>query len=55
MTPGALIFMLVAWTAVLGTMVWAFSRILASQKKTDGTSYLDADVTIDEHVPPPAA
>ena len=35
MSAGALIFMLVAWVAVLGTMVWAFARILKVQATKD--------------------
>ncbi len=31
MSTGALIFLIVSWTAVLGTMVWAFARILQVQ------------------------
>lgn len=46
--------MLVAWTAVLGTMIWAFSRILMSQKRRDATPDPDDDMTIDERVPPTA-
>ena len=54
MTPGALIFMLVAYTAVLGTMVWSFARILASQRQRDATPDPDDDMTIDQRVPPTA-
>ncbi len=54
MSTGALIFMLVAWTAVLGTMVWAFTRILRSQATRDATPDPDDDMTIDQRVPPTA-
>ncbi len=33
MSTGALIFMLVSWTGVLGTMVWAFARIIKVQAR----------------------
>lgn len=38
MSTGALIFMLVSWTAVLGTMIWSFAKILKIQagKDADG-------------------
>lgn len=35
MSTGALIFMLVSWTGVLGTMVWAFARIIKVQATKD--------------------
>ena len=35
MTTGALIFMLVAWTFVLGLMFWSFHKILRGQKHFD--------------------
>jgi hypothetical protein len=35
MTPGALIFMLLAWAFVLGLMFWSFGRILKGQKHFD--------------------
>lgn len=46
--------MLVSWTAVLGTMVWSFSRILTSQKRRDETPDPGDDMRIDERVPPTA-
>ncbi len=35
MSTGALIFMLVSWTGVLGTMVWSFAKILKIQAGKD--------------------
>jgi hypothetical protein len=35
MSAGALIFMLVSWTFVLGLTFWSFARILRSQKHFD--------------------
>lgn len=32
MTPGALVFMLLSWTFVLGLMAWSFWRILRDPK-----------------------
>ena len=46
--------MLVSWTAVLGTMVWAFARILSSQARRAETPDPGDDMTIDERVPPTA-
>lgn len=46
--------MLISWTAVLGTMVWSFARILQSQKRRDATPDPGDDMTIDERVPPTA-
>ena len=39
MTTGALIFMIMAWTFVLGLTTWAFRRLLSTPK--------------DEKLPPP--
>jgi hypothetical protein len=54
MSTGALLFMLTSWTAVLGTMVWSFSRILSSQSRRAATPDPGDDMTIDERVPPTA-
>lgn len=54
MTTGALIFMIVSWTAVLGTMIWAFARILGSQAKRDATPDPHDDMTTNQRVPPTA-
>ena len=35
MSTGALIFMLAAWTFVLGLMGWSFARILSGKKHFD--------------------
>jgi hypothetical protein len=35
MTAGALIFMLVSWTFVLGLTLWSFTRILSGKKHFD--------------------
>ena len=35
MTTGALIFMLVSWTFVLGLMGWSFGKILRGKKHFD--------------------
>ncbi len=35
MSTGALIFMLVSWTFVLGLTFWSFARILRTQKHFD--------------------
>ena len=35
MTTGALLFMLTAWAAVLGLMIWSFYRILRTQDHFD--------------------
>ena len=35
MTTGALLFMLTAWAAVLGLMIWSYSRILRGQRHFD--------------------
>jgi hypothetical protein len=35
MTTGALIFMLVSWTFVLGLMFWSFGKILRGKKHFD--------------------
>ena len=35
MSTGALIFMLTAWTFVLGLMSWSFARILGGTKHFD--------------------
>ena len=35
MTTGALIFMIVSWTFVLGLMFWSFGTILRKQKHFD--------------------
>ena len=42
MSTGALIFMLGAWTFVLGLTTWAFSRLLKAPPQ-------------DEHLPPPGS
>ncbi len=46
--------MLVSWVCVLGTMIWAFWRILGSQAQRAATPDPDDDMTIDERVPPTA-
>ena len=35
MSTGALIFMITAWTFVLGLMSWSFARILSGKKHFD--------------------
>ena len=35
MTAGALVFMIVSWTFVLGLMIWSFSKILRNQRHFD--------------------
>lgn len=35
MTPGAIVFMLLSWTAVLGLAGWAFRRILTHKRHFD--------------------
>ena len=35
MSTGALIFMVLSWTFVLGLMFWSFMRILRAQKHFD--------------------
>ena len=35
MTAGALVFMTVSWTFVLGLMIWSFSKILRNQRHFD--------------------
>ena len=35
MSAGALIFMLTAWTCVIGLMSWSFYRILSGKKHFD--------------------
>lgn len=54
MSTGAFLFMATAWVLVLGTMFWAFSRILRSQAQRTSTPDPDDDMTIDERVPPTA-
>ena len=54
LSTGALAFLVIAWTGVLGTMVWAFALILKSQATRDATPDPDDDMTIDQRVPPTA-
>jgi len=35
MSTGAIIFMAVSWTFVLGLTTWSFTRILSIQKRPD--------------------
>lgn len=54
MTTGALVFMIVSWTFVLGTTTWAFSRILQAQARRGATPDRGDDMTTAERVPPTA-
>jgi type IV secretory pathway TrbD component len=42
MSTGALIFMLIAWVAVLGLTVWSYAQLMKAPKET-------------EHLPPPGS
>lgn len=46
--------MALSWTLVLGTMVWAFARILQSQRVRAATPDPEDDMTAAERVPPTA-
>ena len=54
MSTGALLFLVISWTFVLGTMVWSFSRILQAQSRRDATPDPADDMTAGERVPPTA-
>ena len=36
MTAGALVFMIVSWSIVLGMMVWSFARVLQADSRRRG-------------------
>ena len=58
MTTGALIFMLVSWTFVLGLMFWSFGKVLQKQKHHDPDSLGPAVPPVpgaaEGKVPPPS-
>lgn len=54
MSTGALLFLVISWTFVLGTMVWSFSRILRVQSHRDATPDPVDDMTASDRVPPTA-
>lgn len=55
MTAGALVFMLLSWTFVLGLTSWAFWRILRGQKHfdPDGIGPAQPPVRGEAEGPPP--
>lgn len=54
MSTGAFLFLAISWTLVLGTMIWAFRRILLSQADRARTPDPADDMTIEQRVPPTA-
>lgn len=54
MSTGALLFMAVSWTFVLGTTIWSFARILGAQRRRAATPGRADDMTAAERVPPTA-
>lgn len=43
MTTGAVIFMILSWTFVLGLMSWSFSKLLAGKRTTAAAEELGPD------------
>lgn len=52
--PGALVFLLVSWTCVLGLTAWAFAKILRVQARRATPSSPDEPTSVDGRLPPTA-